>query len=81
MVLPRRILKREAADKLERLVDYLKAMAVKDAAAYGEDFAVVTQIITRLNTTRKSKHLYIEVELEDDKADKTDEASELPASA
>lgn len=80
-VLPLRDLKREAADKLESLVDYLKAMAVKDADTYGEDFAVVTQIITRLNTTRKSKHLYIEVELEDDESEKTDEASALPASA
>ena len=42
---------------------------------------MVTQIITRLNTTRKSKHLYIEVELEDDESEKKDEASELPATA
>ena len=81
VVLPRRVLKREAADKLERLVDYLKAMAVKDADTYGGDFAVVTQIITRLNTIRRSKHLYIEVELEDDESEKKDEASELLASA
>lgn len=81
VVLPRRILKREAADKLESLVDYLKAMAVKDAAAYGEDFAVVTQIITRLNINRKSRRLNVEVELEDDESEKTDEASMLPASA
>lgn len=81
VVQPLRILKGEAASKLEKLVDYLKAMAEKDAAAYGEDFAVVLEIITRLNTRRKSKHLYIEVELEDDEADKTDEASELPVSA
>jgi hypothetical protein len=81
VVLPRRVLKREAADKLERLVDYLKVMAVKDADTYGGDFAVVTQIITRLNTTRKSKHLNIIVELEDDESEKKDEASELPATA
>ena len=81
VVLPRKVLKREAADKLERLVDYLKAMAVKDADTYGGDFAVVPQIITRLNTTRKNKHLNIVVELEDDESEKKDEASELLASA
>lgn len=34
VVLPRRILKREAAAKQESLVDYLKAMVVKDVVAY-----------------------------------------------
>ena len=52
-VLPLRDLKKEAAAKLEKVVDYLKAMAARDPDTYGEDFAVVTQIITRLNTTRK----------------------------
>ena len=52
-VLSLRDLKKEAAAKLEKVVDYLKAMAVRDADTCGEDFAVVTQIITRLNTTRK----------------------------
>ena len=65
-------LKRDAADKLELLVDYLKAMAEKDPATYGDDFAVVTEIIKRLNATmRRSTYLHIEVELEDD-----DETSE-----
>lgn len=60
-------LKREAAAKLEKLVDYLKAMSVKDAATYGEHYAVVTEVITRLNATkRRSNYLHIEVELEDD---------------
>ena len=60
-------LKREAAAKLEKLVDYLKAMSVKDPAAYGEDYAVVTTVITRLNATRRrSNYLHIAVDLEDD---------------
>lgn len=42
---------------------------------------MVTQIITRLNATHKGKHLYIEVELEDDESEKTDEASGLHAIA
>lgn len=66
-------LKREAAAKLEKLVDYLKAMSVKDDATYGEHYAVVTEVITRLNATkRRSNHLHIEVELEDDEV-KTEE--------
>lgn len=81
VVQPLRLLKGEAAAKLAKVVDYLKAMAEKDAAAYGEDFAVVTEIITRLNAKRKSKHLHIEVELEDDEADNTAESSQLPISA
>lgn len=61
-------LKREAAAKLEKLVDYLKAMSVKDDAIYGEHYAVVTEVITRLNATkRRSNYLHIEMELEDDK--------------
>ena len=45
-------LKRAAADKLEKLVDYLKVMSV-------------TEIIERLNATRRrSTYLHVEVELE-----------------
>ncbi len=63
-------LKREAAARLETLVDYLEAMAVKQPADYAEHLAVVMQIINRLNTRRrKSDHLQIEVELEDDVTD------------
>lgn len=64
-------LKREAADKVEQLVDYLKAMATKDFAHYGEHYAVVTQIISRLNT-RRSRTLQIEAELTDE-AETTEE--------
>lgn len=68
-------LKREAAARLETLVDYLEAMAVKQPADYAEHLAVVMQIINRLNTRRrKSDHLQIEVELEDDV---TDEATDV----
>ena len=64
-------LKREAADRLERLVDYLKAMSVKVPDAYGEHYAVVTEIIARLNATRRrSTNLHIEVELEKDEKTK-----------
>lgn len=44
-------LKREAAGKLEVLVDYLKAMSSKDMHTYGDDYAVVTEIISRHNAT------------------------------
>lgn len=46
-------LKREAAAKLDELVAYLRAMSAKDPAAYGEHYAVVTEIIKRLNATYK----------------------------
>jgi hypothetical protein len=59
-------LKREAAARLETLVDYLEAMAVKVPADYAEHLAVVMQIINRLNARRRSKSLQIEVVLEDD---------------
>ena len=60
-------LKRAAADKLEKLVDYLKAMSAKVPETYGEHYAVVTEIIERLNATRRrSDYLHIEVELEED---------------
>lgn len=71
---PKMSLKREAAAKLEKLVDYLRAMSLKDSAAYGEHYAVVTEVIARLNATRRrSNHLYIEVELEDDESGETTE--------
>lgn len=44
-------MKREAAAKLEVLVDYLRVMSTKDVQTYGEDYAVVTEIISRRNTT------------------------------
>ena len=45
------VLKREANEKLEVLVTYLQAMAAKEPEAYGKHFAVVTEIIVRLNAT------------------------------
>lgn len=81
VVQPLRLLKGEAAAKLEKVVDYLKAMAEKDAAAYCEDFAVVTEIITRLNSKRRSKPINIETKHDDSETDKTGEASRLPISA
>lgn len=66
-------LKREAADKLEKLVDYLKVMSAKVPETYGEHYAVVTEIIERLNATRRrSTYLHVEVELEDEEG-KTEE--------
>ena len=60
-------LKRAAACKLEKLVDYLKAMSAKVPETYGEHYAVVTEIIERLNATRhRSTYLHVEVELEED---------------
>lgn len=60
-------LKRAAADKLETLVDYVKVMSAKASGTYGEHYAVVTEIIERLNATRRrSTYLHIEVELEDE---------------
>jgi hypothetical protein len=50
---------------------YLKAMSVKDPAAYGEDYDVVTAVIARLNATRRrSNYLHIVVDLEDDEETK-----------
>ena len=48
-------LKREAAAQLSTLVAYLEVMATKDAAVYGEHYAVVTEVIKRLNARRRSK--------------------------
>ena len=45
-------LKRDAAAKLHRLVVYLQAMAEKDPEGYATHYAVVTEIITRLNATQ-----------------------------
>jgi len=59
-------LKREAAARLEVLTDYLEAMALKSPADYAEHYAVVTQIIGRLNARRRSKALPVEVELSDE---------------
>lgn len=71
--LPLLDLKRDVAAKLELLVDYLKAMAEKDAATYADDYAVVAEIIKRLNAKPKSKPLQIEVELEDDEESSDEE--------
>lgn len=66
-------LKREAAGKLEKLVDYLKVMSAKVPETYGEHYAVVKEIIERLNATRRrSTYLHIGVELEEDEG-KTEE--------
>lgn len=72
-------LKRDAADKLDLMVDYLKAMAEKDAATYADDYAVVTEIIKRLNAKPKSKPLQIEVELEDE--EETEEETQSSAAS
>ena len=74
-------LKRDAAAKLELLVDYLKAMAEKDSATYGGHYAVVTEIIKRLNATmHRSTYLRVEVEL-DDNEDTTEEPQPTAVSA
>ena len=48
---PLHVLKREANDKLVVLVTYLQVMAAKDPEVYGKPYAVVTEIIGRLNAT------------------------------
>ena len=48
---PLLVLKREANDKLVVLVTYLQVMAAKAPEAYGKPYAVVTEIIGRLNAT------------------------------
>ena len=79
---PLLMLKREAAAKLVPLVAYLEVMATKDAAAYGRDYAVVTEVITRLNATRrKGKSMQVEVELDDEEAEETAEKSSVSISA
>ncbi|MBP5743148.1 MAG: hypothetical protein J6W49_06915, partial [Paludibacteraceae bacterium] len=68
--------------RLETLVDYLEAMAVKTPADYAEHLAVVMQIIKRLNATRrKSDYLHINVELEEDTVDETTDESEIALGA
>ena len=73
------VLKREAATQLEVLVAYLEVMAAKDAAVYGEHYAVVTEVIKRLNARRRSRSLQMEVELEDE-TEASDE-QQLPVTA
>ena len=79
---PLLVLKREAAAKLVPLVAYLEVMATKDAAGYGRDYAVVAEVITRLNATRrKGKSMQVEVELDDEEAEETAEKSSVSISA
>lgn len=58
-----RPLKFDAANKLLKLTEYLKTMTAKEPEAYGYDYGVVTEIITRLNAglpLRKSKAEVVE---------------------
>ena len=48
---PLPVLKREVNEKLEVLVTYLQAIASKEPEVYGKPYAVVTEIIGRLNAT------------------------------
>lgn len=48
---PLLVLKREANDKLVVLVTYLQVMSAKEPEVYGKPYAVVTEIIERLNAT------------------------------
>ena len=48
-------LKREAADKVERLVVYLDGMAYKDPDVYGKEYGFVAGIIANINNTYKTK--------------------------
>ena len=48
---PLSMLKQEANERLAILVTYLQAMASKEPEVYGKPYAVVTAIITRLNST------------------------------
>lgn len=48
---PLLVLKREANDKLVVLVTYLQVMSAKEPEVYGKPYAVVTEIIGRLNAT------------------------------
>jgi hypothetical protein len=48
---PLLVLKREANDKLVVLVTYLQVMSAKEPEVYGKPYAVVTEIIGRLNST------------------------------
>lgn len=71
-------LKREAADQLAVLVAYLKVMATKDSATYAGHYAVVTEIITRLNARPKPRALFFDDELDDDFIDETtDDATDV----
>ena len=69
-------LKREAA---EQLVTYLEVMAKKDPAVYGEHYAVVTEVIKRLNDLRRRKVSRFDDDFEEDEevieeSELTDEA-------
>lgn len=59
-------LKREAAEQLVTLVAYLEVMATKEPAVYGEHYAVVTEVIKRLNCLRRSKVSRFYDDLEED---------------
>ena len=48
---PLLVLKREVNDKLVVLVTYLQVMSAKEPEVYGKPYAVVTEIIGRLNAT------------------------------
>lgn len=48
-------LKREAVAQLSRLMSYLEVMATKEPETYGEHFAVVSEIVSNLNTSHRSK--------------------------
>ena len=48
-------LKREAVAQLSRLMSYLEVMATKEPETYGEHFAVVSEIVSNLNTSYRSK--------------------------
>ena len=48
-------LKREAAAKLETLLDYLKVMTEKDASAYKSHYDVVVEVVARINRIGRAK--------------------------
>ena len=60
-------LKHEAVAKANRLLDYLRTMADKEPDLYGEHYKVVTEILTDLKSSRRSKATKKAVELESGK--------------
>ena len=72
-------LKKEAAEQLVNLVAYLEVMAKKDPAVYGEHYAVVTEVIKRLNSSRRSRVSRFDDDFEED--EEVIEDSELTAEA
>ena len=62
-------LKREAAEKLDRLLVYLDHMAFKDPDTYGKDYSFVVGLITNLNKTYKHKVRRLVEDIEDDELD------------